>query len=742
MRPLPGSWTARPARVAIAVPADDVAGARSDDWRRLVRDAWLHTTSFWGGAGAVVLPVGRDGVHDQILRTLCAYDPDYIVPYGLPPVDGRIQHEWLPEAATRQLSRHTSAIGPWDEHRGPLFAGRDSDPDYPLTPTSSLPTYVKPATTKISSDDPDLLLMAAAHHGWDRANKTSDVSISESHARQLLARPSWLSEGRRPTPLEAARQGADWLVAGLRRPDPAILVAGSSLVDHCLAMLIDRLFGPGTAFWLPVSDPVDATPAAAVGMAAQWAGSQERHRSGPLLVTSLTVDDEALEELSRKLSGVQSDVIINDRVEPHLKTAPKVQTAPSLPLDGPRAQLVDGHRLHLPVQVMVDDDGAATRPYPVPPIPRVAEEGSHRNIRWVVDLELDGVATPPRYVFNYEAGRAFGPLVRPGQGGWSWEAVEGFIGGADVAPLHHLNAVAITEPDLRHIVAGLAVDGGLRIAESNLSSFYNLTVDMWGGVAPLAADLLDESRCRALQLLQGAEPAKRTCKNIPRPALRLAELRSMLSYTLSVTQMRELIQAWVGAGILRRGFALKCTACRFAAFYPLESVGSSWSCERCRTLQDMNAGWPIAQAEPPFVYTLNELAGQALDHHIEVPILALQRAQQASRRGFRYALGLEVRTEEGNVVTDLDFVYLTGHELVVGEAKSNATLQRLELSTLLEVCETLTVDRLELVTSRQEWDTSTREAISAASPRWRPELASLQHDELLGSSGQSNVPSP
>lgn len=730
MRVLRGSWTARPPRVGILVPADNATAGTPVVWRELVRDAWLHTASFWGGAGAVVVPVGERGVHAQVLRALSGYDPDYVVPYGLDDGKGGIRRDWIAEVAQDQLRRHTSAVGPWDELHCPHFARLGGGPDYPLTPMDGLPGDEPDATSSVASADADLLLAVAARHGWGPAGEAAEGAISEIGARRALGGRGLSSWGKGPTPLQRTATGLQWLTAGIRRPAHLLLVVGSTVNDHCFAMVLDRLFGPGAAAWMPFDGSADAVEQDDIDRVAEWASVESRHGSDAPVVTSLTFGEDQLVAVADRLADATSPVIVNGEARRYLSKPPEVRSPGLISLDGPRAQLVDGHRLHLPVQLFVGDDGTTVEPQPTPPIPRLADSHGYRDVRWVVDLQVDGISVPPRGVFNHSSGHSFGPVVRAGQQGWSWEAVAEFIGGADVAPLHNLNRIAVREPEIRSVISELASVGSLSIRGSNVSSFYNGTVALWGGIGPLADDLRDQGRMAILELLQGDGHIGANWKNLKRPAVRLSDMRAATSYSLTRSEIRVLAQTWMDAGILRRGFGLKCTACRFPAFYSLEVVGESWECERCRTRQDLNAGWPLPHDEPPLVYVIDEVVGQALDHHIEVPALALDRAGRATRQGFRHALGLEVRSSEDEEISDIDYAYLDGHELVLGEAKSNGKIPAKEVKKLVRIAETITADRLEFATTEATWAEGSKQAIARYEGNWRPRVESIAADDF------------
>ena len=49
-----------------------------DDWRSMAREGIHETTTVWGGAGFVVVPVASADVHPAVVAALRAYDPDCV----------------------------------------------------------------------------------------------------------------------------------------------------------------------------------------------------------------------------------------------------------------------------------------------------------------------------------------------------------------------------------------------------------------------------------------------------------------------------------------------------------------------------------------------------------------------------------------------------------------------------------------------------------------------------------------
>jgi len=269
---LPVSLTARPARVALAVPDGSIAaGAEASPWQERCLGAIAHLGRIWGGAGMVLVPIGASGIADPILRFLSAYDPDFVVPYQHDA--GLMDRRWIPRAARDQLSHHLSAPDPYEVGAQPTLAARQGDPQYPLTPVSVFSTSLdRPACLEVDGNE-DLALLVSARVGalndYDKRTyaergesiESATVGTEESFAllslayggRQLLPTQTgrWNSaDFQMRLPFPRTLHGCSELARGATERSTTVVV-GDAFADYALALLIDRVCGSGSGLWLP-----------------------------------------------------------------------------------------------------------------------------------------------------------------------------------------------------------------------------------------------------------------------------------------------------------------------------------------------------------------------------------------------------------------------------------------------------------------------------------------------------------
>lgn len=563
--------------------------------------------------------------------------------------------------------------------------------------------------------------MVAARHGTALQSTAEDAVEVSAFSVNTLTMGRDSSRPGVTMPFEAGRFGLDWFTRGARRRH-STLVVGDSAGDHALGMLLDRLHGPGSAHWTPLMDGDQPTEGVR-----RWLQRCDRDGVAEVHLTSLTVPRSELDALVEVLESHDGGLRINDEPVPLLRhTTLRADDPMSISVDGPRAQLADGHRLHLPGP-MSFDSGRSLPPTPTPPMPRAAEEHPAGTVQWVVDAMVSDLAMPPRSTLT-EPTSGFGSAVRPSAEGWSWSALSHLLVAVDVAPIHHMSVpAALRQPSVHQALERLAGAADIRIQPSNLDVAYNATIDAWGGLRQLADTFRDPVEAPTLQELAGRGEIHPVFKGLQQPPMRLRDIRAITDFAMSLSEASSMIDVWASRGIVHRGYCLKCPDCRHGDHYRLEVVGTTWECSRCRRRHDLGRGWPLPHPSPPLYYVLDELVRIALDDNIEVPVLALDSAMDRTRRGFDWVVGLEAVNALGDVITDIDYAYLDGSRLVMGEAKSNGRIGVDELAELRTLAEALTADTLELSTTLDKWRSA---HVTELPPSWRPEVRLLQAAEL------------
>jgi hypothetical protein len=377
-------------------------------WHEEWTCAWAWAGRCWGGEAFVLVPVAHDGIDRDVLRVLAAYDPDYYFPWR--PKRGADADEWLLDDTIADLTRHTSGHGPWDDRFPGGLAGPWTDPGYPLT---TAPHPDGPVATELRAAgnvSPEVGLMFAARHGSDLRSKAEGAVELPSYRIDRLTTgrlDSPLASSEMVTPFAAGRFGLGWFTRG-GRARHATLVVGDSAADHALGMLLDRLNGPGSAHWAPVGG--EHPTSAGVR---HWLQDCDRAGVAEVHLTSLTATIPELGELAAALLSHDTGMRINNDPVPFLRHTTLQTIEPTrLSVDGPRAQLADGHRLHLS-EPMSFEGGRSLPPTPTPPVPRVADEHPAGTVQWVVDAMIADQGMPARSILT-EPPSGFRSAVRPG----------------------------------------------------------------------------------------------------------------------------------------------------------------------------------------------------------------------------------------------------------------------------------------------------------------------------------------
>ncbi len=94
-------------------------------------------------------------------------------------------------------------------------------------------------------------------------------------------------------------------------------------------------------------------------------------------------------------------------------------------------------------------------------------------------------------------------------------------------------------------------------------------------------------------------------------------------------------------GLLERGFSLSCSICSYRSWYPAERVGQTFECARCFQTQ-------IYNSNPLWLYKLPEVIFQGFNHHMEVPLLALNYLKNTSKHTFEWVPDSDVYMQTGD----------------------------------------------------------------------------------------------
>lgn len=621
-------------------------------------------------------------------------------------------------------------------------------------------------------------------------NAFLDVELSAPRVRgvEVPEDPSgtswWGSSALASTPMRRSGYGLEsYQYVGLHHNPALLIILGDTTADAALYLMWTRVFGDGTAAWIPssvlddleidqsqeiletVRDMVHARRMVHLveGWFASFTSSKDQLRRLQQELGAQYWDKEVLQAIQRFRIVAHPDDIDVER-------APDVFTVTPQTFGTTRA-------------VAFRDDVAQTPLLsPVPPIMHEGNAASttplHGN--WVADVVI-GDCKLPRHPYAANAAEATPILtgngeLRCGRTGTSWIAV-----GTDPAP-HGLNVEHVLNPFLARTprmstVLDVMLEPPWTWQPSSAGRYYEGFTRLSGGFQGLLSLMKDSYTWPLLQaFVDGSshpgfvvDAGKVMTLEHMFEVLRIAD-GSPATFILedAATARRltlERVDDLVSRRILAPGHVLSCARCSHTAFYPLEDVGRTFICKRCSDAQTITTlTWrPKADAErassPGWFYRLDGLVEQALKQRIEGPALALERlgvsgerpvyswavtlrrpaAPSASSVDDRAdALGspatIEVRGAEKSVEVEVDFVALVDGRLIVGEAKTNdhlgdstAASIRKEIQKTGRAAHALNADRVVFATTKAAWNVKTTKALDSFASTSAREVVSLQN---------------
>jgi hypothetical protein len=530
--------------------------------------------------------------------------------------------------------------------------------------------------------------------------------------RWAIARMFAVAQGRAPSP-EPAYTSADFLTHtpfgnSMRgcswytqtRSDwedrPFYIVSGDSAADFCLALALDRCYGDGA--WFPqafaqandeLADVVRTTLGRVI----------DSIESRPIVCTSMTADATTMEETLRSLSA---DVVREGRYT--------VVESTQLPLGRPwrlldRAQVERGGS-----QPFVGAELAGDMPLLQP---SEVEGKEIWDCTWQVDVAVEGHQLPARWCLNSRLSSEAYPraLLRSGADGISFYSHSmGFVvAGSSVEQA--LARPQLRVPDGREVFDALLAHGGLRCQDSAAGRYTQATIELWGGLESLAADLRRPFTRGLLRAYLSKEPSNDSGIFLTSRDRRFLsfEHASRASGTTGVVT-RALLDAYVARRALRRGLILQCRRCSYSDWYALEALGQTFICGRCQHVSlIVQAAWKRPDdGEPNWYYDLDEVVYQALRHDVAAPVLALSELAQGAQ-SILVRPEADVYGDQG-LIAEIDLWAIIDGQVVVGEAKTVDRLDRTRVgerriaARLAGVAQAITADQVVLATTAPAWN--------------------------------------
>ncbi|MFZ5788156.1 MAG: hypothetical protein ACOY3Y_17090 [Acidobacteriota bacterium] len=368
--------------------------------------------------------------------------------------------------------------------------------------------------------------------------------------------------------------------------------------------------------------------------------------------------------------------------------------------------------------------GVAVGTFPAP-LPTGCDDWEQGALLWETDVKIEPERIPPRSRLNALVADMTGFEDCDVRSSSAWltycsRRVMG-IGGLE---LRRLPRVKPRTFDCVAAFSALLEPHGAKCVPSPVGIFTKRVLEMWGGLAPLASDLRDPAVRAMLQAFRPNADQKRPddhastegaakgtspgtfVRSLRRRALSFEDCRRSGKWP-SDDALRRKLDELSANGVLRRGFCLKCTHCRFFSWYRAADVEERFTCLRCGSrVQLGRATWIEDSPEPTWSYLLDEMLFEVLPGLSPV-ILALDTLK-ADSQSFFFAPEMEVVHASGEKF-EVDLWVMVDGRIVVGEAKTSPSLGKNNAEVkkaanrLGLLARAVTADEVVLATNQPEW---------------------------------------
>jgi hypothetical protein len=745
--PINVTLLARPPRACVLV------GQRSGfDWQTLFTAAIGAVTRLWGAPGNPLLPLPDTPAQCELFWALVALlDPDVYLHHQphwddleelAPEIYGRqraaiekeltridadisfadehlklpIDPQGLPEELQRELVARTAPLHLDGDFMYTLLSSERAG-IHPLTDASLLRPLPESVIEPAASIDPLERLLLATEFGTlspqlrrDLAEAGTEVETRELPHRLELLRwifgiggPGWTS-----TPRRLGTQGLDWFQSVPMIEQKATIVVGEGPWDFALAYSL-RCSG-SLAWWLPESYLNDEGER-------QWVMQTLRsltHKGFRLVVTSAS-DDTASERVASGLSSSHNrESQIQHRVWRNV-----------LPLRPSRLLMRDLVGVPQPLHLQ---DGHTSRLNT--PVPAFGEGTEELEVRWMTEVSVEDGWPHARH--SALGGKMIDTLgsamARTTADGIAYLGPGMFVRGG--VPL----ALQATKPRLEPLslleqVTVIAEDSGWKCQLSEKGQYTIATAAFFKGFDGLCAALRREEIARVLTayLDGGATAVGRGLK----------DRRRYLSRTdvdgLAGPGNEDVLTELTDLRLLVAGVVLKCSRCRYAAWYRPRDIDPIFSCTRCGAEHPIDSTTRLEHPEPSWRYRLDETVFQFLRHRGDLPALAASGGFASSSLTVGVVPELELFNPDGEKL-EIDFVVADGGDVWIGEAftgskyglKETKRLRKLHEATVM-----LKARGVVLATSARALGTLTQERAATVFPGPWPVWVERSSCELL-----------
>jgi hypothetical protein len=493
---------------------------------------------------------------------------------------------------------------------------------------------------------------------------------------------------------------------------PLNVVVGDSADDFCLAMALDRGWDAG--IWVPrslINDP--DVGGVALRTLADVLHRQSRGPGGDRLLklTSLTMTQSELADIRSTLLESLWAEDLKELIEPI------EPTSVHLP---PAQQIIDAAYLNENRYEPFVGEDMATRLAPL--VPSVARSRSPFDVRWQVEVAVVGHSVPPRSHLADRIGQGYHPweMARPGRSGLVFHSHAQGLLPAGATLEQALDRPRPRIPDASEIFQVLLARRQLLPSLSDKGKYATASIERWGGLQATLDSLSDQPTYAILHSY--ADPKRTSLPGVRMSGRRFMTIYDMATASGSPTEaLIDRVDDLVERQVLRRGFALKCGRCDFAAWYGFGELDQTFSCERCGQRQAVSAHrWRDPAEQPNIYYDLDEVVFQTLTHDGAVTLLALGAIRQDTK-DFLYTPEMEIREQGANdLLCEVDLWTVVKGEIAIGEAKRGGDLssggtaaeEDSQAQRLARIAEAVSADVVVLATAAEGWKDSAVERVT------------------------------
>lgn len=737
--------------VSLRAPRATVAIPNDRRWPFFARRAMEFLSRTTGGARGTILPLASGGAHPAVFRLIRRYDPDHLVPLMAsltdleeiqPGVQGlTIDDKPVPPKKRWDFIRRAEEHGPHLMHllseqqvsdaRRQLntFVEDDGHPRvfgvHPLqTPDPLLGLATEPAVGSVNyeTDDPRIDLAIGLHRGI-AALPTEVRRLTRGDLTRFQVSSAIVPTDRSfpapqlPAPADATVTGLSEITMGFRRDRGPLVVLGRTADDFALALAWGHF--AGSVAWLPVTRS-HTTWLAHLGTALDAA---RRYGAAPIQVTSASLSSSRCGELMSAMWAAPLNRGVDDKANPWVYVDPLALDSTArtdLRLEGRWDQ-----RLALPTSR--DDSGAqsmATR------FPLTSPVDGSKHGQWIVDAAIvdrtpivSFPGFPPERLLAPEQDR-WETFIRASGTGISFDSGRWDFVAAGASPYGQLAQPQLRWPSLHEMLDCAAHRTGQGIRTSAPGYLGRLVAGLFNGRSALTTNLHGSARQVLDQFLDSPK------RNGPVTAggiglhggifLTFVDLQQRVS-AMNPDELRSWLDEQVQLGVIRVGHILDCEVCHWLDFYVLADVGSTFSCKRCATANYLTVErWRMPIDGASWFYDLHPTVRTFLRDHGDTPLLAVQALTHTGMRPVLTEFEFEIVAVNGKPIAEIDFAFVSRGRLVIGEAKSNGTLdgrnkaERVrDARKLITAADTLGASEI-CYGSATTWSRSAREAIRDA----------------------------